>query len=51
MKSAIKIQWNKISAKEQAHQMCRYCDKDAEYMNQSKAGRFIPVCKDHAHKQ
>ena len=46
----MKINWNKFSAKVQAHGMCRYCDEYAEYMNQrSDGGGYDAVCEKHHH--
>lgn len=42
------IGWHAVSAKEQAHQMCRYCDTRASKMRYQGRQGWVPVCYWHA---
>lgn len=42
------IQWNAVSAKEQAHQMCRYCQQPATWMRKQGRQGWVPLCLKHA---
>lgn len=46
------IAWHAVSAKEQSHQLCRYCDKRATKMRFQPIGRlragWVLVCTDHS---
>ena len=45
------IQWHCVSAKEQAHQMCRYCQNRATLMRKQGKQGWVLVCDDHARKK
>ncbi len=42
------IAWHAVSAKEQAHQLCRYCMDYATRMRQQGKQGWVLVCDKHA---
>ncbi len=46
MEDVVKINWARVSAQEQNHQLCRYCDEPATHMR--KHGKhYTIVCEKH----
>jgi hypothetical protein len=45
------VEWACISPKEQASQLCRYCDGRAEHMRHQGRQGWVPMCLKHAAKK
>lgn len=45
------IIWSYVSAKEQSHQMCRYCKEKAEFMRKQGKQGWVAICVKHAIKR
>lgn len=53
--TVVKIRWEVMSPKVQAHGRCRYCERPAHYMKPVQRGRasrthYVALCDHHAQR-